>query len=74
MAPTNGLGPFAPSLFTVGTKCPEAEEGQGSRGHVDRWWRPFVLVLAYCGLRPARPPPSDGSTSTISDVSPSRGQ
>ena len=19
---------------------------------VDRWWRPFVLVLAYCGLRP----------------------
>ena len=31
---------------------------------VDPWWRPFVLVLAYCGSVPEKPSPSAACIST----------
>jgi integrase len=33
-------------------KALTAEQVEDLAALVDPWWRPFVLILAYCGLRP----------------------
>jgi integrase len=46
------VGIRLPTATSRTRKALSAEQVEALAGTVDSWWRPYVLVLAYCGLRP----------------------
>ena len=49
-SPLAGIG--VPTISSRPRNALTVEQVEALAATVDPWWRPFVLVLAYCGLRP----------------------
>ncbi len=49
-SPLAGIG--VPTVSSRPRNALTVEQVEALAATVDPWWRPFVLVLAYCGLRP----------------------